>query len=352
MRPEAAGLTDPGRARVSAVVANLVDNEQVELMDYSRRLIGLLNERSNEFESSIVSLRAIAEKTRDKRFLASLDKAEKHYEKLMKSETEARRVADRERAAAAAATERAETAEAATVHEQRRSHFLESVVNLDTATILNLHHQVTIYAVDLAQQIENILADSAGQKLIPRETVLNALEQLAFLNHKILAITRFAAKANFKLDSERIYTDLAAFIADYIEQIARVTSSARMQIEAKNDHPGMRLRFNPIDVAIIVDNLISNARRAKASRITFQLSQLEKAGLSIRVTDNGAGLVGSADPERIFAMGYTTTKGSGLGLYHVRQILGEIGGSIELAGNATDRGISFLIKISAGMKTK
>jgi hypothetical protein len=34
-------LTDPGRARVSAAVANLVDNEQVELLDYSRRLVGI-----------------------------------------------------------------------------------------------------------------------------------------------------------------------------------------------------------------------------------------------------------------------------------------------------------------------
>ena len=38
-------LTDPGRARVSAAVANLVDNEEVELLDYSKRLIDLLNER-------------------------------------------------------------------------------------------------------------------------------------------------------------------------------------------------------------------------------------------------------------------------------------------------------------------
>ena len=63
-------LTDPGRARVSAAVASLVDNEQVELLNYSKRLVGLLNERSSEFESSLTSLRSIAEKTGDKLFLA------------------------------------------------------------------------------------------------------------------------------------------------------------------------------------------------------------------------------------------------------------------------------------------
>jgi signal transduction histidine kinase len=345
-------LTDPGRARVSAAVANLVDNSDVELLDYSKRLVGLLNERSDQFESSLVSLRAIAEKTGDKALLAKLLKAEKRFDELKESEAEARKVADREHAAAVAATQRAEAAEAASEHEQRRAHFLESVVNLDTSTILNLHHQVTIYAVDIAQQIENLLFDTAEQKTVPRETLLKAIEQMAFLNRKILAITRFAAQANFKLDSEKIDADLPRFIAEYIQNIARISGSARMRVESTNEHPGMRLRFNPIDISIVVDNLVSNARRAKASRINFQLSQLDKSGLAILVTDNGSGLARGASPDRLFEMGYTTTRGSGLGLYHVRQVLGQMGGSIELVERSKGGGAAFMIKLSGGKRAK
>jgi signal transduction histidine kinase len=351
-------LTDPGRARVSAVVANLVDNENVELLEYSKRLVDLINERSSEFESSLVSLRSIAEKTGDKRLLAKLDIAEKRFEELRKSEAEARQIADREREAAQAATQRAETAESAAEQakseaetERRRAHFLESAVSLDTSTILNLHHQVTIYAVDIAQQIENLLSDTAGKTMVPRETMLKAIEQMAFLNRKVLAVTRFAAKANFKLDSERIETDLAAFIADYIEQIARVSGSARLRIQVENTHPGLKLRFNPIDASIIVDNLISNSKRAKASWIKFALSVLGKNGLLIRVSDNGRGIAAGTDKKRIFEMGYTTTQGSGLGLYHVRQVLGEMGGSIELEDGSAERGTTFLIKLVAGRKS-
>lgn len=351
-------LTDPGRARVSAVVANLVDNEQVELLDYSKRLVDLINERSGEFEASLVSLRAIAEKTGDRGFLAKLDRAEKRFEELKRSEAEARQIADRERASAQAATQRAETAETAAEMarleaetERRRAHFLENVVNVDTSTILNLHHQVTIYAVDIAQQIENLLSETAGQKTVPRETLLKAIEQMAFLNRKVLAVTRFATKANFKLDSEKIETDLAAFIADYIEQIVRVSGSARLRVLVENDHPGLKLRFNPIDASIIVDNLISNAKRAKASWIKFDLSTIEKNGLLIRVSDNGRGLPPGTKRDRIFEMGYTTTQGSGLGLYHVRQVLGEMGGSIELE-DSSGKGTTFLIKLVGGRKPK
>jgi len=343
-------LTDPGRARVSAAVANLVDNEQVELLDYSKRLVSLLNERSGEFEASLVSIRSIAEKTGDKALIAKVTAAERSYEKLRRSEAAARQVADRERATAEAATQRAETAEAEAETERRRSHFLESIVNVDTATILNLHHQVTIYAVDIAQQIENLLSETAGQQTVPREMLLKSIEQMAFLNRKVLAVTRFAAKANFKLDSEKIETDLAAFITDYIEQIARTTGSVRLRIEVENTHPGLKMRFNPIDASIIVDNMVSNSKRARASTINFELSPLDKTGLQIRISDNGRGITPGTNRDRIFEMGYTTTHGSGLGLYHIRQLLGEMGGSIELQEDAPGKGAAFLIKI-AGRKT-
>lgn len=339
-------MTDPGRARVTAAVANLVDNEKVQLIEYSKRLIDLINERSSDFETSLVSLRSIAEKTDDKGMLARLDAAERRFDDLKRSEADARRVADQALEAAAAANRRADTAEAEVETEQRRAHFLESFVSVDSATILNLHHQVTIYAVDIAQQIENFLTETAGEVSIPRDTVLKTLEQMAFLNRKVMSVTKFAAKAKFKLDSEKIETDLAAFIYDYIEQIARTTGSARLQIIAENTHPGMKLRFNPIDAAIVVDNLISNARKAKASRINFILTQENKSGLTIHVSDNGRGLASGTNSSRIFEMGYTTTMGSGLGLYHVRQALGEMGGSIEL-DNEVKKGLGLIIKVAA-----
>lgn len=340
-------FTDPGRARVSAAVAKLVDNDQIELLEYSHNLIDLINERSEHFEESLVSLRAIAEKTGDKKLIAKLNSAERRFDELRKSEAEARRIADQERHATAAAMQRAQTAEAEVAVERRRSHFLESIVDIDAATILNLHHQVTIYAVDIAQQIENLLSATAGKTNVPRESVLKALEQMAFLNRKVLAVTKFASRAKFKLDSETIETDLPGFIADYIEQIARTTGSVRLQIDVQNEHPGLKMRFKPIDASIIVDNLVSNAKRAKASRVKFELSPIEKRGLLIRVTDNGRGLAAGTNKARLFEMGYTTTQGSGLGLYHVRQVLGEIGGSIELEENEGEKRTTFRITIIA-----
>lgn len=344
-------LTDPGRTRISTALAALTDNKDIELIDYSKKLIGLVSERSEGFETSLAAMRSIATKAGDRTLLSKLDKAEKRFDELRKSEAQARAIADRERAAADAAAKRAEKAEASAAIEIRRSHFLETVVNVDAATILNLHHQVTIYAVDIGFQIENLLAETAGQSNIPRERVLEALERMAFLNKKVLSITKFATKAKFKLDSENINSDLVSFISEYIDNVIRSSGNARLKVSAQGDHPGLKMRFNPIDISIVIDNLISNARRAKASSIQFEYGALGRSGLFLRATDNGRGFTKGVDPTRIFEMGYSTTHGSGLGLYHVRQVLGEMNGSIELEESKPGH-TSFIIKISPGTKTK
>lgn len=343
-------MTEPGRARVTAAVANLVDNADIELLDYSRELIGILNERSAEFESSIVSLKAIAEKAQDTALLAKVVEAEKRFDELRRAEAEARKLADEQsraareaEARAAAAESVAEEALAAAANERRRAHFLESMVNLDAATIVNLHHQATIYSISSAQQIENFLNETAEMESIPRDAVLRMLEQISYLNAKIHAVTKFATQATFQLDSEKITTDLPGFIADYIESVAKRFSSARLRISVENSHPGLQATFNPMDISILVENLISNATKARASLIAFRIEPLGKVGMQITAADNGRGLAAGVDKERMFEMGYTTTHGSGLGLYHVRQVLGQIGGTIETI--AADRGAAFLIKI-------
>lgn len=343
-------LTDSGRARVAAAVAGLVEREDIELLEYSKTLIALVGERATDFETSLAGVRTIAEKTKDKALLTSVRQAEKRFEQLRASERQARETADRERETAAKATERANAAEAHAEQEKRRSHFLEAVVTLDTATVLNLHHQITIYSVDLAQQIENFLVDTSKHATVSREAALRALDHIAFLNRKILAITRFATKAKFTLDSEHLRTDLAAYLTDYVTSIAQMSSSARLRIEVTNNHAGFPLHFNPVNVAIIVDNLISNARRAKASRVRFDIDRAPPRGLRLVVADNGRGFSRSVDMQRLFEMGYTTTQGSGLGLYHVRQVVNEMGGTIQATNSDSAAGAQFTITFPRGDK--
>ncbi len=349
-------LTDPGRARVASVVAKLVDNEEIELLDYSKKLIRILNERSAQFEGSLASLRAIADKTKDAGLFQNIEEAEKRFEELRRSEESAKQQADEERKAKEAAQERVRLAEkivtkvtAQLDEEKKRTLFLSSISSLDTDTILNLHHQVTIYAVDIQQQIENFLVRISGKTSVDPSDIINALERIALLNRKVMGISKFATKANFRLESEMIEADLSDYIEQYINDIARQFMLGPLAIKVESDHKGFLQKFKPIDVTVVIDNLIANAkkRHTRATQISFQITHPSKNTIHIIVTDNGRGFDEKIDDlNRIFEKGFTMTDGSGLGLFHVRHVLGEMNGTIEASRRIDETGAVFLIRLS------
>lgn len=346
--------TDPGKARVASAVASLVNSEDVELLDYSRNLIGILSERSEEFESSITSLRAIADRTKDSDLFKKITDAERRFQELKAREEAARLQADEERKAKEKAQARAAKAEAVArathqelEEEKKRNLFLTSIATLDTETILNLHHQVTIYAVDIHQQLENLTVAMKGKTTVPAREILDRLESIALLNSKVLGVAKFATKANFRMKSERIKGRLGDYIEQYINGIAKDYLPFGMRrVEVSTDGKSFDQNFKPIDVSVVIDNLIANARKAHATRVSFEVTHPHAGSVYIKVVDNGDGFAPSIkNLERIFEKGFTTTDGSGLGLFHVRQVLGEMNGTIE-ARQISPKGALFQIKIS------
>ena len=346
-------LTDPGRARVAAVVAKLVDNDNVELLGYSQKIIQLLNDRSEQFEPSLASFRAIAERTRDKTLFARIEQAEARFTELKRSEAIARRQADRERAAKEAAQERAAKAEQVAAQtgvrleeERKRNLFLTSIADLDLDNIINLHHQVTIYAVSIQQQIENFLVEYRGKNTVPIQNVVEMLDGLSLLNRRIMGVAKFATKANFRMESEKIRADLSTYIEQYVLGVASDFTLNRMSLEVTNDKKGFEQSFKPIDISVVIENLLSNSRKARATKVKFEITHPSRSTMHIYIRDNGRGLDPSLlEPSEIFEKGVTSTDGSGLGLYHVQQVLGEMNGTIEVVPQE-ESGLSLLIRIS------
>lgn len=344
-------LTDAGRARVATAVAKLIDSPDVELVRYSQRLIGVLNERSQQFESSISSLRAIAEKAGDPELTKSLGEAEKRFDELKVAEAEARRIAEEERSEKEAAqalllaAEQSEATVKATLEEERkRSLLITSLASFDSQNIIDMHHQITIYAADLKQQVENCIA-AARAKHMSTSDLISRLEQIAFLNQKVLSISRLATRANFRMESDFIEGDVANYVEQYVREGASPFIGGGIELSVENQAAGLVRKFRPMEVAIVVDNLVSNAKKAQATEVHFEMTRVSRDAIRILVWDNGKGLPRNLpDPERVFELGFSRTDGSGLGLYHVRQVLGEMGGSISVVPST--KGTKFQIGIS------
>ncbi|NHX22217.1 ATP-binding protein, partial [Escherichia coli] len=82
-------------------------------------------------------------------------------------------------------------------------------------------------------------------------------------------------------------------------EVAPMFSEAGIRIGVSSAAAGMERRFKPIEVAILIDNLVSNASRAEATEINFALTQPNPRELLISVDDDGVGFPVTLDLGRI-----------------------------------------------------
>lgn len=243
-------------------------------------------------------------------------------------------IAEKEQEAKAAKSEAAELrvtavklrAEKDTYHAQTL--FLQSVSSLDAKELVAFHHQI----VHDSSIIGNYIGRSikALQKMAGGKEVLGFLEKAALANNRITAVAQFATKANFRAGIAKEPTDLPAFIEQYITNVAKDFIATNLRVDVENIvREKFELKLSRIEMSILIDNIISNADKAEAKKLNVKISKVGGNTLRISFIDNGNGLSGKLDkPDSIFEMGVTTTSGSGLGLYHAREIVGRIGGKI------------------------
>jgi signal transduction histidine kinase len=209
--------------------------------------------------------------------------------------------------------------------------FLRSDSNKDSDLLMNLHHQIVLYCSTAESEIENLKNILLGKETVPTEEVLDFLLSIEGDITKISKVSGFATNQKYKLALDSVEGSLVQFISDYIDELNdNKLLSRRMKLTNKLDKQVVfETAFSPMDIMILVDNFIANTRRTKTKELIFS-SPVSEDGLFV-VSDKGPGLdVSIKDPSKIFEKGFTTTEGSGRGLYHVRETLKELGLSIRV----------------------
>lgn len=201
--------------------------------------------------------------------------------------------------------------------------FLKLDASKDDDHVKNLHHQTLLYSSTAATDVKNL------KNLLLKETKIDlgrALEYIVSIEESIDKISRFAEFATggkYKVALTSVDGNFTSFVSDYLEDLKDSPSRPRrMKVinELENAH-SYNAKFSPLDVMILVDNFISNAKRHGANKIAF-LPPMSENGLFC-VTDSGIGLDPSiSDTNMIFEKGFTTrNEGSGRGLFHVMTTL-------------------------------
>lgn len=357
---DASGLrSDTARSKIIKVVQNLAGSKKIKLIDFDRELIDVINERSTEFEASMTGLTLVAQQTGDAELLARVERARERYEEQKRTADEAKAVAEREIGArkeaehrAREAENKAKTAETKLERVEKQAQMLLNAVSVEDDELTLMHHQVIIYATEVKALVQRSLR-RLGEKTVPLQSVKDDLEQISWQNSRILAVTRIATQANFKLNADKINADIIQFLQEYTTKIATLYGDVR-NVTFEASGLTQMLVFAPIDIAIVVDNLISNAAKAEATSISFVTRKAGSGLLEIVVRDDGVGIDHDRiDANKIFERGYSgSSRGSGLGLYHVKYVLEQLGGSISLDQEREGAEARFVIRLPKENKEK
>jgi signal transduction histidine kinase len=303
------------RKEIFDIISNLTNSKEILDVEYDKDFFKILDKSQEKSVSKILkNFSRIAEKTNNPKLRKEAALAERRLKELSKAKDEAEKHYTKE-----------------IEQRKKQSLFLQSVTSQDLSNVTNLLHQIIVSSDTIDLAIKNVSYDIAKGKTISKTELLNFIDKVSYENKKISGISKFTTRANFKDATNNITADLTSYIEQYVQILKGFTSDIKISFE-DNTEKEFKTSFIPIEISIIVDNIVNNALKQDASKLKIELSSSKKNDtLLLRFTDNGKGLHREiSDVKTIFEKGITTTKGSGLGLYHVANIVKKMKGDVAV----------------------
>jgi signal transduction histidine kinase len=310
------------RKKASEIVFHLTSSEDLIDINYDPKLIDILQDRTEGGLKKILSrLGHLAEQSESQFIAKEIRRAQRQYNELMKAKEEAEK-GEKE------AKKEAKAAKEAVEQKETQNLFLKAAIPHDVKFLENLCHSIGMYANSMHDDIRDILAE-LNNKGINKTVILDAIKNISYHANTISSLSKFASRANFRFECAKMNKDLALFIKEHLLNVSAEIYKKEIKIEFIAETGGKFVcEFRPIEITILLDNLISNSIKHKAKNFAVDIISLTPEIMKLSFTDNGHGVTHSVK-DSLFEEGVSTTSGSGLGLYHVKEILSGMKGKIE-----------------------
>lgn len=328
--------------RVSAlqnIVSKLSKSKNLISIEYAEDLFQILENKQESSARSVLS--EIKKKITDDNFdkqeiLKGIEKAEKKISTLEKIKDEAEDEAFEKLVENESISNELETV-------KKKGSWQGALIGTDKERIIGLQHQIFHSSSRINRNIK-LLLKHLNPDLID-DTTRKYLSVMSLESAKINSIANFVTKANFNLKASEIERDVVEFIVGYLNEIyiaddKIIDSQLNIEVNTKNNIEYIK-EIRPLEITTLIDNLISNSEKAGASRIIFNFSK-KKDLLLIEVSDDGKKGINKENLNKVFDLGFTTTNGSGIGLYQALDIVKRMNGNISVE---SEKGIGTTFKI-------
>lgn len=333
VRPEL--LAKDVKIEILEIITGFIKSENVISVDYNKDFLRILDEKQDKNVDRIVrNISRIGATSKNPEIIKEAEKIGKAVDKIRSDARQDRTRADK--------------AEETLKYVVGQNNFLKNEISDDTKNLESILHHIGLTTNFIKMDLTGLVkAIDAKQD---RASILNIVKRISAENQKISSFTKYFRKVNFDPHSNLVEKDIVGFINEYLENVYKLREDLRsnrelidIDIFAPPD-ARFQLKFNPLEVVMILDNLISNSSKKEtgARKVWFEWNEPLKNAVTLSVRDDGKGIK-EEYLEHIFEFGFTTLRnGSGLGLFHVRELLGKIRASI-VANPKAKKGAQFLI---------
>ncbi|OWP86762.1 histidine kinase [Flavobacterium covae] len=358
------------------LIKTLSDDKNIKIVSYNKDLVNLVNEKLDIVQPKFISaLEKIAEKTNDKDLLNQVKLTEDNFNKIIKEkedalkreederkkrieaekqkeeekkkretaekkqkeEEEKRRHAEleaikkeKERAEAELAKLKAEQKakeeeenrkkiEKKSENQERQIDRFRSAETITYKDLRDSNHIIGVYADDISKKIQLFKRKLDRNGNMSKNEIIDFLQGISLVNEKINTITKFTTKSNFLEARLSANEDIVNYIENYVFNIYG-SLHKELKYEIKTNNIQFKKSFQPIELSVILDNILNNSKKKNASKVIFEFNKVDNS-LILSIKDVGKELDKSIDQELIFDEGITSTKGAGLGLNHVKRLL-------------------------------
>lgn len=305
---ESLATTMDGYDDLEAVLKKIKSKFKPELLlsaKYNEELtdviLGHIEKKKN---SEIDELKKIAREKADTELLEQADRVEKETKKLKREVSANRKELQQE------VIEHEKTKKELEVT-QKQIGVLQSRADISVDNAIDAMHIMKTYADSIDSNIAEITDMVRNGDEI--EDILPIFHEIRQTCSKILNTYNLVINTEYNADTGNKEMDIVKFTKTYTEK----QWNHKLPVEIKGV-AHMNLMFNPLEFSIIIDNIADNAKKSNSTKLQIIFVDEEDCHC-IRWIDDGYGLQMDVDNSKIFQQGFTTTKGTGIGLYTVKK---------------------------------
>ena len=325
-----------GSEIVSQFITN-INTDDILSVDCNPTIINneSFEKEPNSISSSLKKLESVAEKTQDSGLLQLAQTVKKRTEAILSDNIKL------EEDNIAKEKELAQVRQESEVR-KKQVYFLSGAANQNVTNLVGGFHTVYTLTDAIRGNINFLREELAKGKTASEETILMVIGEIYQANEKAHKLADLAIHGNQKLKQDGV-NSIYDFIRQYIDADLAIKGIEYVMSPSDNS---FNCKFDASSVGIILDNISSNALKAGATKLYITLQELQKY-VEISFTDNGIGLDKDVDVDMLFEWGVSdniSKKGFGIGLYHIKQLVEEMKGTVAIDSTYRD-GFRLVVKL-------